>query len=178
MTCLRADVSYFLCCTRERDVVPFPLASPQTSFGVRLSRIHGVEMNACQTNPKGRLRGGYFSACNKENRRRLHAGNIMTWSYWLHRRYSMSRQKNSNLINEHALNREPVPLICCFLGQNIPLRKKTLDPKRSTQNTQTREFAVNTQTRHRRRKRGRGWGGFSPPHFLLWGGQSPPSPLS
>ena len=36
--------------------------------------------------------------------------NIMTWSYCLHRRYSMSRQKNSILINEHALNREPVPL--------------------------------------------------------------------
>ena len=36
--------------------------------------------------------------------------NIMTWSYCLHRRYSTSRQKNSILINEHALNREPVPL--------------------------------------------------------------------
>ena len=36
--------------------------------------------------------------------------NIMTWSYCLHRRYSMSRQKNSILINEHALNSEPVPL--------------------------------------------------------------------
>ena len=36
--------------------------------------------------------------------------NIMTWSYCLHWRYSMSRQKNSILINEHALNREPVPL--------------------------------------------------------------------
>ena len=36
--------------------------------------------------------------------------NIMTWSYGLHRRYSMSRQKNSILIDEHALNREPVPL--------------------------------------------------------------------
>ena len=33
------------------------LASPQTSFGVRLSRIHF--MNAWQTNPKGRLWGGY-----------------------------------------------------------------------------------------------------------------------
>ena len=30
----------------------------------------------------------------------------MTWSYFLHRRYSMSRQKNSILTNEHALNRE------------------------------------------------------------------------
>ena len=37
--------------------------------------------------------------------------NIMTWSYCLHRRYSMSRQKNSILLNEHALNHEPVPLI-------------------------------------------------------------------
>ena len=34
----------------------------------------------------------------------------MTWSYCLHRRYSISRQKNSTLVNEHALNREPVPL--------------------------------------------------------------------
>ena len=32
----------------------------------------------------------------------------MTWLYCLHRRYSMSRQKNSILIN--ALNREPVSL--------------------------------------------------------------------
>ena len=31
----------------------------------------------------------------------------MTWSYCFHRRYRMSRQKNSILINEHALNREP-----------------------------------------------------------------------
>ena len=36
--------------------------------------------------------------------------NIMTWSYRLHGRYSMSRQKNSILINEHALNRERIPL--------------------------------------------------------------------
>ena len=43
------------------------VASPQTSFGVGLSLIHfsptdvvrGGEMNAWQTNPKGRLRGGY-----------------------------------------------------------------------------------------------------------------------
>ena len=35
----------------------------------------------------------------------------MTWSYCsVHRRYSMSWQKNSILINEHALNRERVPL--------------------------------------------------------------------
>ena len=36
--------------------------------------------------------------------------NIMTWSYCLHRRYSMSQQKNSIFINEHVLNRERVPL--------------------------------------------------------------------
>ena len=41
-----------------------PVASLQTSFGFRLSRIHfsplrGGEMNAWQTNPKERLRGGY-----------------------------------------------------------------------------------------------------------------------
>ena len=35
---------------------------------------------------------------------------IMTWSHCLHRRYNKSRQKNSILINEHAPNREPVPL--------------------------------------------------------------------
>ena len=35
---------------------------------------------------------------------------IMTWSYCLDRRYSMSRQKNSILKNERALNREPVAL--------------------------------------------------------------------
>ena len=34
----------------------YTLASPQTSFGVR---VWG-EMNAWQTNPKGRLRGGYI----------------------------------------------------------------------------------------------------------------------
>ena len=37
----------------------------------------------------------------------------MTWSYSFHRRYSMSRQKNSILINKHALNHEPVPLKHC-----------------------------------------------------------------
>ena len=36
--------------------------------------------------------------------------NIMTWTYCLHRRHSMSRQKKSIFINEHALNREPFPL--------------------------------------------------------------------
>ena len=35
---------------------------------------------------------------------------FMTWSYCLHRWYSMSRQKNRIFINEHVLNREPVPL--------------------------------------------------------------------
>ena len=41
--------------------------------------------------------------------------NIMTWPYCLHRRYSMSRQKNRMLINKHALNREPVPSSFTFL---------------------------------------------------------------
>ena len=45
----------------------FPLASPQTSVGVRLLRIHfspvGGEMNAWQPNPNGRLWGGYVSLC-------------------------------------------------------------------------------------------------------------------
>ena len=39
--------------------------------------------------------------------------NIMIWSYCLHllhRRYSMSWPKNNILINEHAVNHEPVPL--------------------------------------------------------------------
>ena len=42
----------------------------------------------------------------------MHIGSLvlMTWYYCLHRRYSMSRQKNSILTNEHVLNREPVPL--------------------------------------------------------------------
>ena len=40
------------------------IASPQTSFGVRLSRIE-KKMNAWQTNPKGRLRGGYCSHIGK-----------------------------------------------------------------------------------------------------------------
>ena len=33
--------------------------------------------------------------------------NIMILSYCLRRRYSMSRQQNNILVNEHALNREP-----------------------------------------------------------------------
>ena len=41
--------------------------------------------------------------------------NIITWSYCLHRRYSMSGQKNRMLINVHALNREPVPSSFTFL---------------------------------------------------------------
>ena len=63
--------------------------------------------------------------------------NITTSSYCMNRRYSMSRQKNSILINEHALNREPVPLtILCkiFLGKtnwifviNHVLENKVLD---------------------------------------------------
>ena len=45
--------------------------------------------------------------------------NIMTWSYCLHRRYSMSRQKNSILTNEHPLHREPVLL-------KVPITEKLL----------------------------------------------------
>ena len=41
--------------------------------------------------------------------------NIVARSYCLHRRYSVSRQKNRILINEHALNPEPVPLSFTFL---------------------------------------------------------------
>ena len=41
--------------------------------------------------------------------------NIITWSYCLHRRYSISRQKNRMSINVHALNREPVPSSFTFL---------------------------------------------------------------
>ena len=44
--------------------------------------------------------------------------NIMTWSYCLHRQYSMSQQKNNILINEHVLNREPVPLTCIPLDNS------------------------------------------------------------
>ena len=39
------------------------------------------------------------------------SGEYADWFFDNIRRYSMSRQKNSILINEHALNREPVPLI-------------------------------------------------------------------
>ena len=41
--------------------------------------------------------------------------NIITWSYCLHRRYSMSGQKTRMLINVHTLNREPVPSSFTFL---------------------------------------------------------------
>ena len=47
--------------------------------------------------------------------------NIMTWSYCLHRRYSMSRQKNSILTNEHAPNREPVPLKVRITEKLLPV---------------------------------------------------------
>lgn len=62
-------------------------------------------------------------------------------------------------------------LICCSFGQNkLPLQKKTLDLKRSTQNT---------LTRHRRRKRegvrgGRAGRASVPDTFYCEGGQSPP----
>ena len=64
-------------------------------------------------------------------------------------------------------------LICCSFGQNkLPLQKKTLDPKRSTQNT---------LTRHRRRKRegvgGRAGRASVPDTFYCEGGAEPPSPL-
>ena len=55
--------------------------------------------------------------------------NIMTWSYCLHRRYSV-RQKNSILTNDHALNREPVPLsklqqesVCTTKGSSLTKNK-------------------------------------------------------
>ena len=48
---------------------------------------------------------------------------IITWLYSLHRRYSMSRQKNSMLINEYTLNRETFSLIqfqsCFIIKRNI-----------------------------------------------------------
>ena len=54
----------------------FAIASPQTSFGVRSSRNHFSptegEMNAWQTNPKGRLRGGYFCKVSCEFEYSLH----------------------------------------------------------------------------------------------------------
>ena len=45
--------------------------------------------------------------------------------YCVHRRYSMSRQKNSILVNEHALNREPVPLIVLTLYSYFVLLKNS-----------------------------------------------------
>ena len=66
----RYDCSYYYSCspqTKTFGIKPnssvHPLASLQTSFGVRSSRIHFSptegERNAWRTNPKGRLRGGY-----------------------------------------------------------------------------------------------------------------------
>ena len=59
---------------------------------------------------------------------------IMTWSYCLHRWYSMSWQKTSILINGHVLNCEPVPLKPIIRLQKGPLlslwviSKKSLPP--------------------------------------------------
>ena len=52
--------------------------------------------------------------------------NIMIWSYYSHRRYSMSRQKNRILINEHALNPEPVPLKLHQIAQIIQYLKTSI----------------------------------------------------
>ena len=54
--------------------------------------------------------------------------NIMTWSYCFHRRYNMSAQKNSILINKHALNREP-----CVAGYEYhrPIITNACPPKPS-----------------------------------------------
>ena len=48
--------------------------------------------------------------------------NIMTWSYCLYRRYSMSQQQNSILVNEHAMNREPVPLTITEISTLLPIK--------------------------------------------------------
>ena len=54
--------------------------------------------------------------------------NVMTWSYCLHRRYSMSRRKNSILMVEHALNCEPVPLRPITFKFGNFINSKTLFP--------------------------------------------------
>ena len=55
--------------------------------------------------------------------------NIMTWSYFLHTRYSMFRPKNNILISELALNCEPVPLSFWKSPSenpvNLPFEKRT-----------------------------------------------------
>ena len=43
----------------------------------------------------------------------------------MHRRYSMPRQKNSILVNEHALNSEPVPSIVLTLNFYFVLLKNS-----------------------------------------------------
>ena len=48
--------------------------------------------------------------------------NIMTWTYCLHRRCTMSRQKNIILTNEHALNREPGPLNVTCTARFVKVR--------------------------------------------------------
>ena len=50
----------------------------------------------------------------------------MTWSYFFHRRYSMSWQRSSILITEHALNRQPVPLIAASSHSNLCVSVKNL----------------------------------------------------
>ena len=52
--------------------------------------------------------------------------NIMIWSYYSHRRYSLSRQKNRILINEHTLNPEPVPLKLHQIAQIIQYLKTSI----------------------------------------------------
>ena len=77
--------------------------------------------------------------------------NIMTWSYRLDRWYSMSRQKNSILINEHALNREPVPLrlVWCHSNQvNAHASDATIIVRfASTRNSGTQEFSIHVADR-------------------------------
>ena len=88
------------------------------------------------------------------------AGGIWDMFRWI---FSDKRCKFWNGINL-------VNMLLLFGQNKLPLQKKTLDPKRSTQNT---------LTRHRRRKREgvggvEGWEGFSPRRFLfLRGGRDP-----
>ena len=50
----------------------------------------------------------------------------MTSSYFFHRRYSMSWQRSCILITEHALNRQPVPLIGASSHSNLCVSVKNL----------------------------------------------------
>ena len=116
------------------------VASPQTSFGVRLSRIHFSptdvvrwgEMNAWRTNPIGHLRGGYnFRAWAVSASNSLQVGSL--WES--HESHSLNRSLATALLHTihviclyktalaHALIISPWPSCLARLG-GWPYRHK------------------------------------------------------